>query len=185
MLASLWLPIVVSAVALFFASFLSWVVVPIHRKDWVKLDAEDEFLGTVRELDIPVGSYMFPGCDNPEEMKTDEHKRKWKEGPRGIMTVFPKVNMGKNMALTFLYFLAANFCLGYLATLALEPGDEFMKVFRFVATAGFMTFFGAIVCHAIWFRSRIVGHAIESIAYAAITGAIFGLLWPGAGMTPM
>ena len=47
MLAELWLPIVVSAVALFFASFLSWVVAPIHRKDWVKLDREDEFLNVV------------------------------------------------------------------------------------------------------------------------------------------
>ncbi len=55
-----------------------------------------------------------------------------------------------------------------------------MAVFRFVATAGFMTFLAAIVQHAIWFHNRIVGHVIESIAYAAITGAIFGAMWPGA-----
>ena len=35
MLMRLVLPIIVSAVALFFASFLSWMVLPIHRKDWV------------------------------------------------------------------------------------------------------------------------------------------------------
>ena len=63
---------------------------------------------------------------------------------------------------------------------ALAPGAERMEVFRFVAMVSFMTFFGAIVCHAIWFHSRIVGHLIESVAYAAITGAVFGLLWPAA-----
>jgi len=36
----------------------------------------------------------------------------------------------------------------------------------------------AIVALSIWFRSRIVGHVIESIAYAAIVGAIFAGLWP-------
>ncbi len=61
MLADLWLPIVASAVALFFASFLSWVVAPIHRKDWVKIDRENEFLNVLGELEMPPGSYMFPG----------------------------------------------------------------------------------------------------------------------------
>jgi len=33
MLLALWLPIVLSAIALFFASFLSWVVLPLHKRD--------------------------------------------------------------------------------------------------------------------------------------------------------
>ena len=37
MLVSLWLPIVLSAVALFFASFLSWMVLQLHKQDWKKL----------------------------------------------------------------------------------------------------------------------------------------------------
>ena len=32
-LASLWLPILVSAVAVFFVSFLAWMVLPHHKKD--------------------------------------------------------------------------------------------------------------------------------------------------------
>ncbi|MDH3583017.1 MAG: hypothetical protein OER86_02250 [Phycisphaerae bacterium] len=101
-------------------------------------------------------------------------------GPIGIITVFPGPGMGRNLALTFVYFLVASFCLAYLGTLALEPGAGFQAVFRFMATAALLTFLGAIVCHAIWFRSRIVGHVIESVGYAAITGAVFAALWPSA-----
>jgi len=180
MLTTLWLPIVLSAVGLFFASFLSWMVIPLHRKDWIKLQREDDFMKAVKELDIPHGSYMFPGCDTPQEMKSEEYTRKWEAGPRGIMTVYPQVNMGKNLALTFLFFLVVCYLLGYLATLALEPGAGFMPVFRFVSTAGFLTFLSAMVQHSIWFHNRIVGHVIESIGYAAITGAIFAAMWPAA-----
>jgi len=156
------------------------MVVPLHRKDWVKLEREDDFLKAVRDLGLRVGSYMFPGCDSTQDMKSDEYKKKWEAGPCGVITVFPNVGMGSKLVLSLLYFLAASFCLAYLATLAIEPGAAFMTVFRFVATAGVMTFLAAIVQHAIWFRSRIVGHVIESIAYALITGAIFGALWPAA-----
>jgi uncharacterized membrane protein len=180
MLASLVLPIVVSAVALFFASFLSWMVLPFHRKDWVKLPNEDQILPALRTAGIPAGSYMFPGCNNRDEMNTDEFKAKQKSGPVGIITVFGDINMGRNLALTLLYFLVVSFCLAYLATLALKPGAEFVHVFRFVTTAGFMTFLAATIQHAIWFRNRIVGHVIESVPYAAITGAIFALMWPSA-----
>ena len=180
MLTSLMMPIMVSTVALFFASFLSWMVVPIHRKDWVKLGKEDDFLQAVGALGIAAGSYMFPGWNTPEEMKSDEYAKKWDAGPSGIITVFSQVSMGKNLGLTFLYFLVVSFCLGYLATLALEPGAGFMAVFRFVSTAGLMTFLSAIVQHAIWFHNRIVGHVIESVAYAGITGAVFAAMWPAA-----
>ena len=173
-------PIVVSAVALFFASFLSWMVLQLHKQDWVKLAQEDKFMEAVRGCDISPGSYMFPGCNSMEEMKSEEYARKEKAGPHGVMTVFGPISMGRNLGLTFIYFLVASFCLAYLTTLAIPPGADFMRVFRFVATAGFMTFFAAIVPHAIWFKCRIVGHLIESVAFAAIIGAIFAAMWPAA-----
>lgn len=40
MLTSLLLPVLLSGVALFFASFLSWMVLQFHKQDWVKLDKE-------------------------------------------------------------------------------------------------------------------------------------------------
>ena len=178
MLTSLWIPIVVATVALFFASFLTWMVLPVHRKDWVKLAKEDEFLQAARNCEIPVGNFMFPFSNSPEEMKREAHQKKWKAGPCGILTVFGPVNMARNLGLTFLYFFVVSLCLAYLATLGIPAGASFRVVFRFVSTAGLMTFLGATLCHSIWFHNRIVGHILESFAYASISGAIFAAMWP-------
>jgi len=180
MLTSLLIPIILSAIALFFASFLSWMVLQLHRDDWKKMDKEVGFLKTMTDLNVPQGNYMFPGCDSPAEMKTEEYQQKWNHGPSGVMTVFPKVGMGKKLGLTFIYFLAISFCLAYLSTLAMTPGAEFMVVFRFISTAGLLVFLSSIVQHSIWFHNRILGHIIESILYAIIVGTIFGLMWPAA-----
>jgi hypothetical protein len=123
---------------------------------------------------------MFPFAEKPEQMNDPAFKAKFDKGPRGVMTVFGPFSMGRNLGWTFLHFLAVSFALGYLATLALPAGAPFLNVFRFVATAGLMTFLAGIVPHAIWFKIRVTGHVIESIAYAAIVGAIFGAMWPGA-----
>ena len=42
MLTSLVWPIVISTVVLFFASFLSWMVLQLHKQDWKKLAKEDD-----------------------------------------------------------------------------------------------------------------------------------------------
>ena len=178
-LIELWLPIVLSTVALFFASFLSWMVFQFHRSDWLKLQNEDEFLQGARKCGVEPGNYMFPGCNTPEEMKSESHKQKWEAGPRGVMTVFTKTSMAQNLALTFIYFLVANFCLAYLGTLALPLGAEFLRVFRFMSTAALLVYLTAIVSHAIWFRVRIVGHVIDSVIFALIVGVIFAAMWPG------
>ena len=183
MLLSLWLPIIVSAVVLFFASFLSWMVVQLHKQDWLKLENEDEFLNAAREVGLKPGNYMFPGVTSSKEMKSEEYQKKMEQGPCGVITVFGETSMGRNLALTMLYFLACSFCLAYLATIAFPAETphvqpEFMDVFRFVATAGFLTFLPAILQHAIWFHNRILGHVIECIVYALIVGGIFAALWP-------
>ena len=61
-LTSLWLPIVLSAVVLFFASFLSWMVLQLHAKDWLKLENEDQFLLAARDAQLKPGNYMFPAA---------------------------------------------------------------------------------------------------------------------------
>ncbi len=177
---SLWLPILLSTIVLFFTSFLSWMVFRLHEKDWVKIDDEDRLIDTVRELNIPAGGYMFPGCNSSKEMNSPEYQEKYKAGPRGIIQVLPAANMGKNLALTMLFFLFCNATFAYLAEFALKPGTDFITVLRFVATIALLTFCASILQHAIWFKSRVVGHVIESIAYALIAGVIFAALWPAA-----
>lgn len=182
MFVDLLLPTALSAIALFFASFVSWMVVPIHRKDWVKFAKEDELMDAIRKLEMPQGNYMFPGCESPEHMKSEEYAQKWNAGPCGILSIYPTVSMGKNLGLTFVFFLVVSFLLGVLASMRFVgvESPEFMEVFQFVGLAGLLTFLSAILQHAIWFHARVIGHIIESIAYAVITAAIFASLWPSA-----
>ena len=131
------LPIFLTAIALFFASFLSWMVLQLHEKDWGKVPKEEELMAAAAACNIPEGSYMFPRPANQAEMQTPEFQAKYAAGPRGTMTILPKVNMGANLGLTFLYFLAVSFVLAYLASIAFTPGTEFLLVFRFIFAAAF------------------------------------------------
>lgn len=181
MLANLWLPIVLASAAVFFASFLSWMVLQFHKQDWAKTEQEDRLMQLIREGNTPQGNYMFPYCASGEEMKSEAFQQKYKAGPVGTLSVYPPgQGMGKKLGLTFAYSLAANFCIAYLATLALTPGAAFMPVFRFVSTASFLTHFSGVICECIWFHKRITGNLIDSLIFAALTGAIYGAMWPAA-----
>ena len=60
-LASLWLPILVSAVAVFFVSFLAWMVLPHHKKDINAIADEKAWSKHLKQHDLPPGMYMWPG----------------------------------------------------------------------------------------------------------------------------
>lgn len=175
---SLWLPVLLSGVALFFASFVSWMVVKLHKDDWRKTTAEDELLDVLRKTNVPVGNYMVPGVNHPSEMDSPEFQKKMDAGPRAVMTVLPKVSMGANLGLTMAIFLGVSFTLAYLASIAFKPGAAFIDVFRFTYTAALLAFLTATLMHSTWFRNRIVGHLIESVVYAAIPAAILAGMWP-------
>jgi hypothetical protein len=179
-LASLWLPIIVTGVALFFASWLAWMVIGHHKADWKTLPNEDQFTGMVRGA-IEPGQYMFPNCPTAEEYKTEAFKAKMKTGPHGTLTVYsPDINMGINMLLTWLLFTSISLVIAYLAGMVIKPGADFWFVFRFVGTAGILVYATSGLLNSIWFRRRIIGDVIDGIAYGLITGAIFAAMWPGS-----
>ncbi len=178
-LTALLIPILLTAVALFFASFVSWVVVPNHHADWGPMPSEDAVTDALRAANVPPGNYMFPWAA-PADRQKPEHLAKTERGPLGVITVFPGMTMGRNLGLTFVSCLVASFLLAYLGTLGLKPGASFREVFRFLSTAAVLTFLTSIVQHSIWFRCRVTGHMLESIVYAVIVGGIFGAMWPAA-----
>ena len=64
-IASLWLPILLSAVAVFVVSSIIHMFLGYHSADYRRLPAEDDFMAAVRKLDIPPGDYMVPCPDEP------------------------------------------------------------------------------------------------------------------------
>ena len=47
-LATLWLPILLSGIAVFFASFLAWVVIGHHAPDWSEIPDEGNVIDFIR-----------------------------------------------------------------------------------------------------------------------------------------
>jgi hypothetical protein len=181
-LASLWLPIILSGVALFFASWIAWMLAPHHKGDWKGLPNEDAFAKMVREGGIAPGQYMFPHCPTPEEWKSEAFKSRLKAGPNGVLQVWtPGGSMGLNMFLTWLMFTAISFVVAYLAGMVIPPGTDRWFVFRFVGTAAILVYATSGMLNAIWFRRKILGDIIDGVAYGLITAAIFAFLWPGSG----
>lgn len=180
-LTSLWLPIILSSMALFFIGFLTWMVLPIHKGDWQSLPDEDTFGQAVRDLNVQPGNYMFPFCAGAEQMKDEAFITKQKQGPVGVIQIWQETgSMGKQLGCQFFYYIVVGFCIAYLATIGVPAGADFMTVFRFVATAGMLIYSAAVVPSAIWFRARITGHIIDGVLFGIATGIVFALLWPGA-----
>jgi len=182
-LLALWLPIILSGVALFFASWLAWMVLKHHNKEWTGLAKEDAVLGAIRSAGIAPGQYVFPYASCAADMGSAEHQAKMQAGPNGSLIVWRgPCNMGVNLICTFMFFTIVSFVIAYLAGMAIAPGADRWFVFRFVGTAGILTYGSANILNGIWFGRKMLGDIMDGIAYGLITGAIFAWLWPVAAV---
>lgn len=181
-LLALWLPILLSAVAVFIVSAVAWMALPHHHQDHDSLPDEAGMIEHLRRLNLPPGNYGIPHAKTKERMQDPEVQRCWKEGPLGFLNIIrTPVNMGRNMGLTFLTFLITSTLIGYLASVTMVPGTPALRVFQAIATAGILTYSFAFIPNDIWFgrKPRATWMCIlDGIAYGLITGAIFAVLWP-------
>jgi hypothetical protein len=183
-LQHLWLPILLSSVFVFLASSIihmalqSW-----HRSDYGKLPEEARVMDALRPFGLPPGDYMFPNCSSGAEMRTPEFKEKLKQGPVMMVTVWPNgmMNMGKSLALWFLYLIVISFFAAYVTCHALAADTAFRHVFRFAGVTAFLGYTAAIWQMSIWYRRSwltTIKTTIDGLLYAAITAATFAWLWP-------
>jgi uncharacterized membrane protein len=182
-LASLWLPILLSAILAFVASFVLHMLLPLHRNDLRKVPREDDLLDALRRLDVPPGDYAAPHATGPEAMKDPAFVDRMKKGPLVLMTVSPgqAPSMSRELGLWFVYCLVVSVFAAYLAGRAVGPGTEYLEVFRFAGTSAFLGYSLALVQHSIWYR-RNWGTTLKSmfdgLVYALLTAGVFGWLWP-------
>ena len=182
-LTALWLPILVSAVIVFFASFIIHMVLTYHRSDYRKLPDEDRVTDALRSAGVTIGpAYFFPYCSF-KEMKSAPMIEKMKRGPVGLLTVVPSgpPAMGKNLVQWFLYCVVISLFAACLSGRTLEPGAAFLQVFHVVEMAAFLGYGAAHVQESIWGgRSWAVTlkHLFDSMIFALLTAATFAWLWP-------
>ena len=182
-LAALWLPIVLSAVLVFLASFVLHMVLPWHKTDYGRVPGEDKLMDALRPMAIPPGDYMVPCPGNMEEMRSPAFAEKAKQGPVIVMTVLPNgmMSMTRNLAQWFVYIVVVSVLAAYVAGRALAPGAPYLHAFRFAGTTAFIGYSVALWQMSIWYRralSTTIKATIDGLVYALLTAGVFGWLWP-------
>lgn len=182
-LMSLWMPIVVSTVALFVMSFLVWAVLPHHRSDFKGMPDEEATRRVLDQQDLNRGVYHVPHVTSQAEMRDPEVVRKFEEGPRAFVTVLPTgmPGMGPQMVQQILFFLLTLVAVAYVAGRTIGPGADDVLVFRMVATTAWLAYGAAAVPEAVWFGkpwSHVFKHLADALVYGCIAGAVFAWLWP-------
>jgi len=182
-LTALWLPILISAVDVFLASFVMHMVLPYHKSDYRPLPDEDRVTGAMRSAGVTRGpAYFFP-YSSFEEIKSGPMVEKFRRGPVGFLTLLPSgpPAMGKNLMQWFLFCVAISVFAAYLGRHTLTPGTAYLQVFRVIGTVAFLGYGAAHAQESIWGgRSWIVTfkHIFDSLIYAGLTAGTFGWLWP-------
>jgi hypothetical protein len=184
-LLQLWMPIVLGTFLCWIASALIHMVVKHHNSDYQRLTNEDEVMDAVRNGSPSLGLHTFPFCIDMKEMNDEGVQQRYKNGPVGLLTVLPNglPKMGKLMVQQISFFLFGCVLIAYCATLALEPGAEYMAVFRFVAAVGFLAFGWGAIPYSIWFGhlwSMTAKYLLDALIYGLVVAGSFAWLWPAA-----
>jgi len=181
-LTALWLPIFLSAIIVFVASSIMHMLLPYHRSDYKQLPDEDKLLAALRAAGLKRGLYMFPFCTH-KDMKSPAIAEKQKQGPVGMMTVFPSgpPNMPKFLAMWFVYCLIIGFFVAYLTGRTVAPGAHYLAVFRVAGTAAFLAYGLGTLSNGIWKGqtwSVTIKEVVDGLVYGLLTAGTFGWLWP-------
>lgn len=182
---SLWAPIALSTVLVFFLSSILHMVLSYHRSDYRPLPNEQEVADVMRRGHLTPGTYMYPHCADSKSMATPEMQAKFKEGPVFWMSVIPSglPVMGKFLTQWVLFVLGASIFVAYLTGAVLAPGAPYLTVFRVAGTAAFLLYGYGCIVNSIWKGqpwSTTFKEVADGLAYALVTAGCFGWLWPAA-----
>ncbi len=184
-LTSLWLPIVLTVVAIFFASSIIWMALPIHKKDFKQLGAaEESALSAIRSWGLSPGVYMFPMCDPKATKDNAVAKERLKTGPWGNVTLLTESpTMGKCLGMWVVNIVILTVLIAYVTAQSNPAGAGWVQVVQVAFTTALLAYGGSCLTDSIW-KGRpwamLPGAIFDAMVYAAITSALFAWLWPGA-----
>lgn len=182
---SLWLPVVVSAVAVWIGSAILHMVLKYHKADYKQLANEDAVAAAVRQGSPAPGVYVMPYCPDMSQMKDPAVQKRYSDGPVALLTVMRNgvPNMGKHLFQWFLFCFLVSLLAATLARHVFGFGEDWRHVFHFVAPVALLGYGFGYIQDSIWkgipWANSLRGIA-DAVVYAAITGAVFCWLWPAA-----
>ena len=181
-IAALWLPILVSAVLVFFASYAIHTLAGYHASDFRKVPNEDAAIDAIRGFNLAPGDYHMPRPGSAAAMRDPDFLAKIKRGPNVVMTVMPPyAGMGAQLGTWFAFCAIVGLFVAYLTSLALPAGAPYMAVFRVSSTAAFMSYAFGHWPATIWYSKSwqtSLKNTFDALVYGLLTGGAFGWLWP-------
>jgi hypothetical protein len=180
-LTELWLPVVLSAVAVFILSSFVWMVFPWHRKDFQALPDEGAARSALRGA--RPGLYTVPNAADRAEAQSADHKKKMEEGPVAFVVMLPNgdPSMSRSLVQWFVWSLVVSFTVAYVLSNSVPASYGFIRPFQVGGTIAWLAYSWAYAQEGIWFGrpwSYVAKQFLDGLLYALATGAIFGLLWP-------
>lgn len=183
-LFALWLPILLSAAAVFVVSSIIHMVLKYHNSDFKGLPAEKDVLAALQGFKIPPGNYHFPHAENMKDYGSPEFVEKCKLGPTGFVTFLPNgvQGMGGQLLQWFIYSIVVGILAAYVGRLTLEPGADYLIVSRVTGVVAFCGYGLALLQNSIWYKRNWLAtlkSVFDGLVYGLVTGGFFGWLWPG------
>jgi hypothetical protein len=182
---SLWLPVVVSAVAVFVLSSLAHMVLKHHRADHKRLPDEEAIAGAIRKAGVAPGVYTLPYCAEMSQMKDPAFQKKFTDGPVGHFTILRNgpPNMAKYLGLWFVFCVLVSFTAAYIARHTLLPGAaDAARALQITGAVAFVGYGYGCFVDSIW-KGAPWGNTfrglLDALIYSVATGFVFKLLWPG------
>lgn len=183
---SLWIPVVVSTVAVFIVSSIIHMLLRYHKLDYKQLPNEDAVAEVFRKSSVAPGCYFIPHCVDAKQMKDPATVKKFTDGPVGLFTLMRTgpPNLGKHLIQWALLSFFISFTAAYVARHALTYGAAGLTVTRITGTVAFAAYGLGSIQESIWKGvpwSNTLRSLVDAIVYAVVTGLIFCLLWPASG----
>jgi hypothetical protein len=181
-ITALWLPVLLSAVAVYLVSTVIHMFLGYHWNDYRATPKQDALLEALRANGVAPGDYMLPKPESMRQMRTPEFKARMDKGPLVMMTVAPGgMAMGKSLLQWFLYLVVVGICCAYIASRELHAGAAYLAVFRLTGFSAFMAYALALPQASIWYRRdwrTTLITMFDGLVFALLTGGMFGWLWP-------
>jgi hypothetical protein len=180
-LASLLLPVVLSALFVFVTSFLVHMVLKYHASDYTPLPNEDAVRAALRG--VAPAQYIVPHAGDMKDLEKPEMKQKFIDGPVAVLEVKRPgpPTMTPMLVQWFIFTLVVSFFVAYVASHTLPPGTPYLQVFRVVGAVAFLAYAAGQIPRAIWMGKPwpvAWKEVFDGLLYGLVTAGTFGWLWP-------
>ena len=185
-LASLWLPVLVAAIAVFVASSLVHMVFRWHQSDFKRLPNEEAVRAALREGGgAGPGQYMTPWCESMKASQEDAMQAKFREGPIATVTVMKsgKPEMGPMLGRWFLLNLVLAAAVGAIVLQVYGPGADPRYAGHLAGLITLLAYGAGSPQQSIWMGkpwSTTAKDLLDALIYGVVTAFAFTWLWPAA-----